>query len=154
MPKSQLIIQADGSHILLNDGQPFYIKGAGLEFADLETFAAAGGNTFRTWRVDNGACDVVELLDEAQRLGLSVCMGLDLARERHGFNYSESDAVSAQTDAMMQDVERLKNHPALFIWGLGNELNLHSNNPRVWNAVEQLAQKIKTADPYLSLIHI
>ena len=53
----------------------------------------------------------------------------------------------AQTDAMMEDVERLKNHPALFMWGLGNELNLRSNNPRVWNAVDQLAQKIKAADP-------
>lgn len=147
MPKSQLITQTDGSHILLNDGQPFYIKGAGLEFADLETFAAAGGNTFRTWRVDNGTRDVVELLDEAQRLGLSVCMGLDLARERHGFNYSDSDAVQAQNDAIMQDVERLKNHPALFMWGLGNELNLRSKNPKVWNAVDQLAQKVKAADP-------
>lgn len=137
MPKSQLITQTDGSYMLLNDGQPYYIKGAGLEFAELGTFAAAGGNTFRTWRVDNGSRDVVELLDEAQRLGLSVCMGLDLARERHGFNYSDSDAVRAQTDAMMEDVERLKNHPALFMWGLGNELNLRSNNPRVWNAVDR-----------------
>ena len=87
MPTSQLIKTNDGAHILLNNSQPFYIKGAGLEFAELETFAAAGGNTFRTWRVDNGSRDVIELLDEAQRLGLSVCMGLDLARERHGFDY-------------------------------------------------------------------
>ena len=147
MPTSQLIKTNDGAHILLNNSQPFYIKGAGLEFAELETFAAAGGNTFRTWRVDNGSRDVIELLDEAQRLGLSVCMGLDLARERHGFDYSDPKAVKAQTDAMMHDVERLKDHPALFMWGLGNELNLRAKDLKVWNAVDQLAQKIKAADP-------
>ncbi|MDG1065273.1 MAG: glycoside hydrolase family 2 TIM barrel-domain containing protein [Luminiphilus sp.] len=147
MPKSQLIKQNDGAHILLNGSQPFYIKGAGLEFAELETFAAAGGNAFRTWRVDNGSRDVIELLDEAQRLGLSVCMGLDLARERHGFDYSDLKAVKAQNEAMMHDVERLKNHPALFMWGLGNELNLRAKNPKVWNAVDQLARQIKAADP-------
>lgn len=148
MPKSQLISQRDGSHILLNNDQPFYIKGAGIEFAELKSFAEAGGNTFRTWRVDNGSRDVVELLDEAQRLGLSVCMGLELARERHGFDYSNPGAVQAQNEAIMQDVERLKNHPALFMWGLGNELNLRAKNLKVWNAVEQLAKQIKAADPH------
>lgn len=36
------------------NGQPFYIKGAGLEFGNPEKLAEHGGNSFRTWRTENG----------------------------------------------------------------------------------------------------
>ena len=63
-------------------------------------------------------------------------MGLDIARERHGFDYSDQAAVIAQNEAMMRDVIRLKDHPALLMWGLGNELNLRAKNDSVWDAME------------------
>src|SRR6478672_196405 len=44
----------DGRYQLLVNHQPFYIKGAGLEFGSQEKLAAHGGNTFRTWRTENG----------------------------------------------------------------------------------------------------
>jgi hypothetical protein len=138
--------QTDGYRLTV-DGAPFYVKGAGLEFGHLESLAKAGGNTFRTWRVDNGERDVIDILDEAETLGLKVCMGLDIARERHGFDYSDQDAVNTQNDQMMEDVIRLKDHPALLMWGLGNELNLRAKNPGVWDAIEDLAQRIKDVDP-------
>ena len=138
--------QTDGYRLTV-DGAPFFIKGAGLEFGRLKSLANAGGNTFRTWRVDNGERDVIDILDEAETLGLKVCMGLDIARERHGFDYSDQEAVSAQTEKMMTDVIRLKDHPALLMWGLGNELNLRATNQCVWDAIEDLAQRIKALDP-------
>ena len=138
--------QTDGYHLTV-DGAPFFIKGAGLEFGQLKSLASAGGNTFRTWRVDNGERDVIDILDEAHTLGLKVCMGLDIARERHGFDYSDQDAVNAQNTQMMKDVMRLKDHPALLMWGLGNELNLRATNQRVWDAIEDLARRIKEVDP-------
>ena len=45
------------------------------------------------------------------------------------------------------DVIRLKDHPALLMWGLGNELNLRAKNKGVWDAMEDLAVRIKQVDP-------
>ena len=129
------------------DGKPFYIKGAGLELGSIKSLADYGGNAFRTWRVDNGEKSGLEILDEAHRHGLMVCMGLDVARERHGFDYSDKKAVAEQLAAMEQDVLALKDHPALLMWGIGNELNLRHSNPRVWNAVNDISKMIHRLDP-------
>ena len=40
---------------LFRGGKPYRIRGAGIDHADLEAFAAHGGNSFRTWAVDDGA---------------------------------------------------------------------------------------------------
>ena len=129
------------------DGNPFYIKGAGLELGSIKSLAAYGGNAFRTWRVDNGEKSGLEILDEAQRYGLMVCMGLDVARERHGFDYSDKQAVAQQLAAIEQDILALKDHPALLMWGIGNELNLRHSNPKVWNAVDDISKMIHRLDP-------
>jgi hypothetical protein len=147
MAKVELLGNQTSGYQLIVDGAPFFIKGAGLEFGRLESLVLAGGNAFRTWRVTNGERDATDILDEAQALGLKVCMGLDIARERHGFDYSDQTAVDAQTEQMMRDVLRLKDHPALLMWGLGNELNLRAKNDGVWDAVEALALRIKSQDP-------
>ena len=81
MAKVELLGNQTSGYQLIVDGAPFFIKGAGLEFGRLESLALAGGNTFRTWRVTNGERDATDILDEAQALGLKVCMGLDIARE-------------------------------------------------------------------------
>ncbi|MDC3248966.1 hypothetical protein OAU08_01905 [Porticoccaceae bacterium] len=129
------------------DGNPFYIKGAGLELSSIKSLADYGGNAFRTWRVDNGEKSGLEILDEAQRYGLMVCMGLDVARERHGFDYSDKQAVAQQLAAIEQDILALKDHPALLMWGIGNELNLRHSNPKVWNAVDDISKMIHRLDP-------
>ena len=147
MATSRIAITAPGEYQLLKDDQPFFIKGAGVEFGSLEALVAAGGNCFRTWRVNNGQRPVLDILDEAHSLGLVVIMGLDLERERHGFDYSDPKAVAEQKAAVMADVERLKDHPALLMWGLGNELNLRATDDAVWDAVEDLAKAIKAVDP-------
>ena len=147
MAKVQLLGNKADGYRLAVDGKPFFIKGAGLEFGHLKSLAEAGGNAFRTWRVANGERDAIDILDEAESFGLKVCMGLDIARERHGFDYSDQAAVITQNEAMMDDVIRLKDHPALLMWGLGNELNLRAKNDGVWDAMEDLAGRIKRVDP-------
>jgi hypothetical protein len=129
------------------DGKPFYIKGAGLELGSIQSLADYGGNAFRTWRVENGEKSGLEILDEAHKHGLMVCMGLDVARERHGFDYSDKKAVAEQLAAMERDVLALKDHPALLMWGIGNELNLRHINPKVWNAVNDMSKMIHRLDP-------
>jgi len=144
--KVELIKQAQHYQLHVN-GAPFYIKGAGLEIGSIERLADYGGNAFRTWRVDNDGKSGREVLDEAHQQGLMVCMGLDVARERHGFDYDDKAAVTQQLIMIREDVLALKDHPALLMWGIGNELNLRHSNPKVWDAVNELSEMIHEIDP-------
>jgi len=146
-PKKVELVQSSQQFQLQVDGEPFYIKGAGLELGSIESLAKYGGNAFRTWRVANDEKTGREILDEAHRYGLMVCMGLDVARERHGFNYSDKKAVAQQLAVIKEDILALKDHPALLMWGIGNELNLRHTNPKVWDAVNQISEMIHKLDP-------
>lgn len=133
----------ESGYRLLVDGKPFYVKGAGLEGGPVDALVAAGGNSFRTWRTRDGA----RVLDEARSRGLYVTLGVDVSRERHGFNYDNPDDVARQLARIRGEVLQYKDHPALLIWAVGNELNLGASNPSVWNAVNQIVRMIHEVDP-------
>ncbi len=88
-PKKVTLDIQDRRHKLLVDGKPFYINGAGLEFGDIARLAKYGGNSFRTWSTENDQQSAKEVLDEAYKNGLLVTMGIEVARERHGFDYND-----------------------------------------------------------------
>jgi hypothetical protein len=141
-------IKKEGDKFQLYVGEePFFIKGAGLEFGDIPALARNGGNSFRTWRTNNGQRSGKEVLDEAYENGLYVTMGLDVERERHGFDYNNKAAVAVQYEKLKAEVMELKDHPALIIWAIGNELNLRATNPKVWDAVNDLSKMIHEIDP-------
>jgi len=146
-PVKVTLEEADGKFRLKVNNEPFFIKGAGLEFGNIASVAAHGGNSFRTWRTENGQQSGKEVLDEAQKHGLKVTMGIEVARERHGFDYNDKDAVKEQLERIKQEVIALKDHPALLMWGIGNELNLHYTNPKVWDAVNDISKMIHKEDP-------
>lgn len=141
------IRQTDGNYQLYLNGEPFFIEGAGLEFGNVEALAAHGGNSFRTWRTDNGQSTGQEVLDRAQNNGVYVTMGIEVARERHDFDYNDEAAVAEQFERIKKEVQLYKDHPALIIWGIGNELNLRATNPKVWDAVNQISEYIHEVDP-------
>ena len=127
---------------LMRNGQPYFIKGAGGT-GYMNRVAAYGGNSVRTWGTENGQ----QILDSAQKYGLTVLLGLAVTPERHGFNYDDSKAVKEQFDRVRADVIKFKDHPALLAWGIGNELNLSYKNPKVWDAVNDIAKMIHKEDP-------
>lgn len=133
----------DGRYRLFVNGEEFFVKGAGCEFGPCYQIAAHGGNAIRTWRTDNSQQTGREVLDEAWKNGLMVMMGLDMGRERHGFDYNDTAAVAAQLEQFRKEVIELKDHPALLGWGIGNELNLNYTNKNVWAAVNDIAKMIK-----------
>ncbi len=142
--KSEIRLTKDGYRIFLN-GTPFYVKGAGVSDIDrIETLEKHGANALRTWSTDNGK----EVLDKAQELGLKVMMGVWVGLERHGFDYNDEKAVKQQLESIRERVLELKDHPALMIWGIGNEMNHHSQNPKVWDAVNDISKMIHDIDPY------
>ncbi|MEQ8926408.1 MAG: glycoside hydrolase family 2 TIM barrel-domain containing protein [Fulvivirga sp.] len=138
----------NGHYKLFVNGKPFYLKGAGLEFGSIKQLADHGANSFRTWRTNNGQKSGKEILDEAHQYGLKVMMGIEVARERHGFDYNDSLAVQEQLYRIRDEVLELKDHPALIIWGIGNELNLSSNDINVWNAVNEISKMIHEVDAH------
>lgn len=140
------LTQKEGKHQLMVNGKPFYIKGAGLEFGNVASLAKHNSNSFRTWRTENGQQTALEVLDEAQANGLMVTMGIEVGRERHGFDYDDPIVVKKQLERIKKEVIAIKDHPALLIWCIGNELNLHYKNPKVWDAVNEIANMIKSID--------
>lgn len=138
--------QVDGKYRLFVNGEEFFVKGAGCEFGPCEEIAMHGGNSIRTWTTDNGRRTGRELLDLAWENGLMVMMGLNVAKERHGFDYNDKGAVAQQLERLRQEVLELKDHPALLGWGIGNELNLRYTNKKVWDAVNDIARMIKEVD--------
>ncbi|MGB5376419.1 glycoside hydrolase family 2 TIM barrel-domain containing protein [Muriicola sp.] len=146
-PAKVELVETEGAFQLLVNKKPFYIKGAGLEFGDIPSLAKHHGNSFRTWRTENGRRSAEEILDEAHRYGIMVCMGIEVGRERHGFNYDDPIEVKEQLEAIKKEVNRLKDHPALLLWGIGNELNLRYTNLKVWDAVNEISEMIHEIDP-------
>ncbi|MEP9352171.1 glycoside hydrolase family 2 TIM barrel-domain containing protein [Xanthobacter sp. KR7-65] len=131
-----------GAEILV-DGKPFIPLGASGEarFADLK---ALGANVVRTYGQEPG-----EILDAAQRAGLKVMVGFWLGHPRLGFNYANRAAVEAQLDALRHMVERYRTHPALLMWGIGNEVEVElppEEAMAVWPAVEEAARLVKSLD--------
>lgn len=145
-PSEVKLQKVDNKYQLLVNGQPFFINGAGLEGGDIEKLAAHGGNAMRTWRTDNRFRTGQEVLDEAHKHGVMVCMGIEIARERHGFDYDDTAAVNKQFRYVKGEVLKYKDHPALLSWGIGNELNLHYTNPKVWDAVNEISEMIHEID--------
>lgn len=138
--------EADGYRLLV-DGAPFVIKGAGLGNGSMETLAARGGNALRTWRVDPDPQRQRALLDRAQRNGLKVAVGIEFGNQRHGFDYDDAAAVKQQLQRVLAQVRQSAAHPAVLMWVVGNELNLDYTNPKVWNAVGEIAEAIHAIDP-------
>ncbi len=142
------IVGQDGKYRLLRGGKPYVVRGAGIDHTDLEAFAAHGGNSFRTWAVDDGAEPPQQLLDRAHALGLTVSLGLEFAAERHGFDYDDAAAVAKQKEETRARVMAYRNHPALLSWIIGNELNNHYTNQKVWDAVNDVSIMIHEIDPH------
>ena len=140
------VVMLDGRYTLLRGGEPYPIKGAGIEFADVGNFAAHGGNSLRTWRTDSHFSTGQEVLDDAARYGVTVVMCIEIGRERLGFDYDDEAAVAEQLEYARSEVMKYKDHPALLAWMVGNEANLFFENPRVFNAINDIARMIHEVD--------
>lgn len=136
------LVQTDNGYQLTYNGKPYYIKGAGGD-GDLDLLVKIGGNSIRTWGSENAE----QILNEAQRRGLTVMLGLWLQHERHGFDYNNKEKVQKQLNHFKTVVDKYKNHPALLFWGIGNELDLEYTNTNVWSAVQDIAKYIHETDP-------
>ncbi len=134
--------KGENSFVLMRQGKPYYVKGAGGN-TYLDRVKKYGGNSIRTWSHENARA----VLDSAHKYGLTVMMGLWVQHERHGFDYNDKEAVYYQLQGFKDAVMELKDHPALLCWGIGNEVDLFYSNTNVWYAVQDIAKMIHEVDP-------
>jgi hypothetical protein len=134
--------KGEDNFVLLREGKPYYVKGAGGQDY-LDRVKKYGGNSIRTWSNDNARA----ILDSAYKYGLTVMMGLWVQHERHGFNYDDKEAVYYQLQQFKDAVMELKDHPALLTWGIGNEVDLFYKNTNVWYAIQDIAKMVHELDP-------
>ncbi len=145
--KVELVKSGDGWQ-LKRDGKPFFIKGAGITASSpLEKLKQAGGNSVRIWGTELAP----SVLDEAQKLGLTVAVGIWMHHENdtEGFSYDNEKMVKDQLELVRQQILKYKDHPAVLLWGIGNEMEGYKagNKPEIWKAVNAAAKLAKELDP-------
>ena len=133
----------DGSQ-LFRDAKPYLIRGGGGS-SSLKELKAAGGNSIRTW----GAEHLDKTLDEAQSLGLTVTVGIWLGHARHGFDYTNAKQVEDQFEMARKAILQYKDHPAVLMWGIGNEMESMGSeeNAAIWSHVNGVAAMAHRLDP-------
>ncbi|QMU27717.1 glycoside hydrolase family 2 TIM barrel-domain containing protein [Adhaeribacter radiodurans] len=143
------IREQNGQYQLYRNGIPYFIKGACV-YKDFHLLKESGGNSIRLYNVD--ADSALVILDKAQKDGLTVTVGLNVL-PAGTLDYSDDEAVAAQQQKIRQDVLKLKNHPALLMWGIGNELSFKlefkrlTEHYRLWRAVNDIGKMIHDVDP-------
>ncbi len=134
-----------GSFQLYRNGQPFYIKGA-AGISHFEELANTGGNTIRVY----DTLDLAEVLDEADKNGLAVIVDIPLPQYNEQFPaYNDKKKNDERKAKVKKLVQRFRDHPALLIWNLGNELHyplrlVPNNFIDTFNALIEI---IHTEDP-------
>ena len=140
----QVEIKENGNNWQLLVGQkPFFIKGV-VGHTYLEKVKEYGGNSVRIGSRK-------EELDKALQLGLKAMVNLPANAERYGFDYNDAEAVKKQTEKIIEIVRNTKDHPAVMMWSIGNELDYIPGtkpfNLKMWDAVNDAAKAIKIMDP-------
>tara|TARA_B110000305_G_C19453137_1_gene649244 strand:- start:2123 stop:3367 length:1245 start_codon:yes stop_codon:yes gene_type:complete len=143
------IVKTENGFELIREGKPYYVKGVGGS-VELDKAKAYGANSFRTWSSENA----MEILDQAQSEGLTVCMGLWAQHERHGFDWSNELAVKLQLESFAKVVDEIKDHPALLMWAVGNEVDLFYSNFDVWKHINDITLMIQDKDPHHPVITV
>lgn len=126
---------------ILVDGKPFVAVGAAGQsrFALLKQL---GATTVRTYGDETGF-----VLDEAQKNGLKVIAGFWMEHPRRGFSYRDLAQVGPQLQRLTEFVNRHKNHPALLMWGIGNEVEAElKDDSDVWPGLEEAARLVRRLD--------
>lgn len=141
------------------DQQRFELKGVGCAYGNgadgTDYFTLAnelGANTVRTWGAGQGN---KKYLDEALKHGLKVDAGIWLPhcnwQKKKVFSYINNREKLEQIEKETLDyIRQYKNHPAIILWNLGNEVLFFSDDKSEKIAfckfLESLIQKVRQID--------
>jgi len=163
--------KADGTYAYLVNGRETVFIGMGYDAIyrylpdserqaryerDFKELHDAGVNTITGWDADKGyeqdKFDEITL-DTANENGLGVIMPLNLPPEG---DYTDPDFVARLMDEGRAKIERFKDHPALRMWGVGNEV-FWEMDPEMYPAFEQayvqIVDMFHEMDPHHPVIY-
>lgn len=142
----KVYIKKEGEkYTLIRNGEPFFIKG-GSGYTNIEKLVTIGGNTIKTWDTTN----LGSILDEAQKHNVAVIAGFNMLESQYSdLFYSHPEKVARQYKAFKNFVERYKDHPALLMWCVGNELEfrLDFDYLEFYLAYRDLVKMVQETDP-------
>ena len=104
-------------------GNPLYIKGVGGANR-LEVASACGANAFRTWGGDVES--IRRSLEKAGAAQMYLMQGIALPKDPD--RYADNDFKRKKLEEVRLLAETFKDDPALFAWGIGNEIDLDKAN--------------------------
>lgn len=142
------IKNSDEGYQLIRNGKPFFIKGAGGD-SHFKELAEIGGNTIRVFDTSN----LQEKLDEAHRHNLAVIVDIYIPSYSKAYNLYEDEKENEILKQEIRDlVHQHKDHPALLIWNLGNEINYplvfrKNDFIRTFNEIVSMIQEIDPNHP-------
>lgn len=111
------IKRSENGFTLINKGKPFCINGAaGNSF--FRELSETGGNTIRLYDTIN----LQNALEEATKNNLLVI--IDIPIPAYGiYNYLDENENRILKQKVKELIQKYRNHPALLMWNLGNEVN-------------------------------
>jgi len=162
-------VTTSGRQILV-DGKPFTIKGVGYapvpicidptttppygdyftsEYSaiynrDLPLLRQMGANTIRLWGWNNGA-DHTDFLDKAYNNGINPIYVIVTFWMGSGYDISDTNVRNTIKANFRLMVAAHKNHPAVLMWAIGNELNapwMYGDKPDdLFSLIDEMAQE-------------
>ena len=140
------LIERNDQWWVLRDGQTIKLHGASVPTQQLHLLnylANKGGVVTRTWGTNN----IGDYLDRAEQNGVGVIVGFWMGHERQGFDYADKKQVAEQLVKAKQAVRKYRDHPAVMMWSIGNEMESGAKNPDlVYHALSDLVAVVKDED--------
>lgn len=122
--------------------EKFQIKGVCGD-RDLERLSKMGVNTVRGYTIP-GVEEMRAKLDEAQRFGMKMVVsewmpnqGKNKNRDGVAWDFDYNVRGDDMVENLIQKVEAIGDHPAILMWGLGNEVHLDEPYLRVVNRMSK-----------------
>ena len=146
-PAAKVHISKTGDRYqLIKNGKAYTIKGASGSAAYLKDLRAAGGNTIRYYDTLN----FKSKLDSAHKYGISVIADIPIPAYRKDHNpYETAFKRTLYKKEVTSFVSRYKDHPALLMWVLGNEINypITNSGQGFTSYYNELVAAVKNIDP-------
>ncbi|MCE7073112.1 hypothetical protein LZG74_22540 [Dyadobacter sp. CY327] len=138
-------MESDSGYVFLRNGKAFEINGASGT-SNFRTLHEAGGNCLRIW-------DTVHLqqtLDSAYANDIAVIAGLPMQNGDQTKLYNNPAKVAEQLAKFQSVISRHKDHPALLMWCLGNELDFPygPSYNHYYDAFNAITDMIRRIDPH------
>ncbi len=144
-PGKLVYIKKNGKNFqLVRNGKPFFIKGASGN-SHLKELSEIGGNTLRIYDTIN----IMQVLDEALKYDLAVIVDIPIPKYYRDIDlYSNEKEYAILKLKVKNLVRKHKDHPALLMWNLGNELSypLVFRNNKFINVFNELIDIIHQED--------